>query len=840
MEKNTDPQYKQCEQDLKLAKERLLAISMQTDRWLWETDVNHRFCFFTDNVEQLTGLKKADLLGTSRLELARQSEGLSWQEHGKDLVNQRPFKDFRYVRKSPDGQGRHLIVSGWPIYDEAGCFAGFRGTGWDETAMVEHGRRQAEKEEDLLSEIESQRVSLETVLENLSQSVMWFDQYGSIRLNNAQTQKLLDFDEQQYCQVTTISQHLRLMAERGDFGDVDIESEVKRRTKRLCSRQQKAITYRIHLKASDRFLDIGLRPLSDGSRILTHTDVTKEARKDRELSEREAVLSTVIDNVDYGLLFMDKDLNCELVNNRFNEMWGMPPEFLHQKPSFAQVLEHNRFTGFYDVDANNDKAWNAYVEMRLEGIKSNDDGTVKSAEVARGDGRYFKFSNVSLPGGKYMATYFDITEIKQMEIALRETNDDLELQLQVLNQREAALESLVDNIDYGTLVLDKNQKVELANRKFRELMSIDVAFLESAPSMVDVLDRMFENKCTGLISGDRSQWPQYRTSIAEQIQQGQFLTSERVRQDGKTILSSCMKLPGGRRLVTYFDMTRHIEREAQLEAMQNDLAQANELLEYRVEKRTQELRQTQSLLVRKERQALLGDLVASLCHELRNPLNALNTSLYLVRRNVEGDYPKLTKAFDRSERTIKRCTNILNDLYAYALVEDLNKEPAAMDLLMHKVVEQAKVPQSIAVELDIASDLPVCDLDEGQLAGALGKIIVNAVQAISDDGAISDDSNVKVQPTIVVYAGNCGDFIEIIISDNGPGMHEEIFARALEPLFSTRGFGVGLGLPIAEQIIKRHGGEIKLETLESAGTTVTIWLPASTLAPDQARVDKAG
>jgi len=811
----------QCEQELVQAQERLQAMSLQNNSWMWETDENHCFRFFTDNIEYLLGDKKVDLLGTSRLDLALRSDSEIWEAHVKKLAMRRPFKDFRYTMTTPEGEIRHLKATGWPFFDQAGLFAGYRGTGWDETAAVISDQRQAEKEEGLLSKIERQQASQETVLNNLSQSVMWFDQFGSIRMNNPQTAKLLGFDQNQYSQVRTIEQHLRIMAERGDFGDVDIETEVAQRTRRLCMEQQEPVTYRIHIQSSDRFLDVNMRPLPDGSRILTHTDVTAEARKDRELIEREAMLSTVIDNVDYGILFMDDSHNCDVVNNRFCEMWGMDPEFVRKKPSFEQLLEYNRHNGLYDVDGNDDKAWNSYVKQRLSTVQNKQVGTVTTSEIARGDGRYFTISVVSLSGDKHMATYFDITEIKKLEIALREANEDLEFQLQELYHREAALDSLVNNIDYGTLVLDKDQKVELANKKFRELMNVDEAFLDKTPSMKDILERMFENSCTGFDSNDLSQWPQYRDSVVDQIKNGKFDTAERLRQDGKTILSSCISLPGGKRIVTYFDMTMQKQREAELKAMQNDLAQANELLEHRVEQRTSELRRTQSMLVKKERQALLGDLVASLCHELRNPLNALNSSLFMVRRTVEKDNPKLSKAFDRSERTIKRCTNILNDLYDYALVEDLKKQPTAINPLMTEIIDKIKTPEGFEFELDISPDLPVCDIDGKQLGGALEKIITNAVQAIADH------HNPDIESKIVVYAGNCGDFIEMIITDNGPGMHEEVFAKALEPLYSTRSFGVGLGLPIAEQIVKRHNGEIKLETLKDAGTTVTIWLPTS-------------
>jgi signal transduction histidine kinase len=81
-------------------------------------------------------------------------------------------------------------------------------------------------------------------------------------------------------------------------------------------------------------------------------------------------------------------------------------------------------------------------------------------------------------------------------------------------------------------------------------------------------------------------------------------------------------------------------------------------------------------------------------------------------------------------------------------------------------------------------------------------------------------------PVVSLTAALTGDRLEIIVADNGTGMDEATAAQALEPLFSTRGFGVGLGLPIAVQIFSRHGGGLKLYSRPRHGTTVTLWLPA--------------
>lgn len=660
----------QSEYDQKLAHERLVMFSEQSDIWMWETNAEHIFTYFTDNVERLTGIQMTELLGSSRLERALQDSEKKWQSHANDLLKHRPFKDFSYVLRSEDGDRRHLIITGWPFYDEAGEFLGFRGTGRDCTTQVLSSNKQIEKEENLLAEIELQRSNLETVLENLSQSVMWFDKYGIIRLNNAQTKEILGFDDDEYKDIFTLKQHLTLMAERGDFGNVDVTREVEARLARLCEEAQGEKSYRIHVKSTDRFLDVHSRSLADGSRILTHTDVTQEARKDIEISEREVMLSTVINNVDYGILLMDSELNVEMANEKFSQLWGIETEYLASGPSFQQLLEFNRYTGYYPIDGGDEQKWQEYTKERTRAI-------------------------------------------------------------------------------YG----GEPQPIELQ------------------------------------------------------------------RGDGKTLIFSIVCLPGNRRMVTYFDVTIQKEREAQLKDMQHDLAQANEMLEHRVEQRTNELRKTQSMLVKKERQALLGDLVSSLCHELRNPLNALNTSLFLIRRNVEKDFPKLTKAFDRSERTIERCTNILTDLYEFALVEKMQTQSVKMEPLIKKALEAVKIPKAFDVLLDIEPNLPECEIDERQISEVISKVATNAAQAVADN------LNPKSNPKIEIYAGDCGSFVEIMISDNGAGMDGEVFERALEPLYSTRGFGVGLGLPISEQILKRHGGDIQIESQDGQGTTVTISIP---------------
>ena len=79
---------------------------------------------------------------------------------------------------------------------------------------------------------------------------------------------------------------------------------------------------------------------------------------------------------------------------------------------------------------------------------------------------------------------------------------------------------------------------------------------------------------------------------------------------------------------------------------------------------------------------------------------------------------------------------------------------------------------------------------------------------------------------MTVSTGLSGDRVEIRIADEGPGFAREALARAFEPLYSTKNFGVGLGLPIVKQIVEQHGGGVEIDSEEGAGTRITLWLPA--------------
>ncbi len=144
------------EEALQIRKQQFRDFAEASGDWFWETDAEHRFTWFSDRVEEITGVPVAFHIGKSRLELAAdQTEQEKWHAHLEILEARRSFRDFRFLRKGHDGRLQHLTSSGVPVFDAEGNFKGYRGTGTDISAEVKAKEMAAGAQERFMAAIES-------------------------------------------------------------------------------------------------------------------------------------------------------------------------------------------------------------------------------------------------------------------------------------------------------------------------------------------------------------------------------------------------------------------------------------------------------------------------------------------------------------------------------------------------------------------------------------------------------------------------------------------------------------------------------------------------------------
>jgi PAS domain S-box-containing protein len=257
------------------------------------------------------------------------------------------------------------------------------------------------------------------------------------------------------------------------------------------------------------------------------------------------------------------------------------------------------------------------------------------------------------------------------------------------------------------------------------------------------------------------------------------------------------------------------------------LQEAHEELERRVKERTAELEAAQEELVRRERFAVLGNLIAIVSHELRNPLGTIRASLFAIDDRARGKGLEVERALDRAERNIVRCDKIIEELLDYARSHDLDWEPTVLDEWLAELLDEQTLPEGIELTLDLGAGV-IVKLDRERFRRCLLNVIGNACQAMTERELDEDaDEAAKENKSLMIASRVVGDRLEIRVIDTGTGIHPEELAKIFQPLYSTKGFGVGLGLPIVKQLMEQHGGGVEVESKPGKGTKVTLWLPIS-------------
>ena len=247
------------------------------------------------------------------------------------------------------------------------------------------------------------------------------------------------------------------------------------------------------------------------------------------------------------------------------------------------------------------------------------------------------------------------------------------------------------------------------------------------------------------------------------------------------------------------------------------------------------LREAQEDALRKGKMAQLGNLTATVAHELRNPLSTVRTSAYLLARKIKDKGLDVDPQLQRINNGIIRCDNIITQLLDFSRSKAVKAEPTVLDIWLEKLVqaEALKLPEVVSIECYFGLGDMLVEVEPGRLERAIINLMSNASEALVGKG---DDLKARYRPdpliTIVSKITERG--AEIIVTDNGPGISPENLIKIREPLFTTKNFGTGLGIPAVEQILEQHSGGLEITSVEGQGATFTLWLPVHAATEEQA------
>ncbi len=272
-----------------------------------------------------------------------------------------------------------------------------------------------------------------------------------------------------------------------------------------------------------------------------------------------------------------------------------------------------------------------------------------------------------------------------------------------------------------------------------------------------------------------------------------------------------------------------------------------------------ELKAAQTQLIQSEKMASLGELTAGIAHEIQNPLNFVNNFSEVSAELLDEMKDELAKgntqdAMDMAEDIKqnlqkilthgKRADGIVKGMLQHSRKSTGQKEPTDINALADEYLRlayhgiRAKDNSfNATLNTDFDPAIGLINVIPQDIGRVILNLITNAFYAVSTSAPKSPKGDYPYAPTVIVSTklikspiGDLGaKWVEISVSDNGPGIPTHILDKIFQPFFTTKptGQGTGLGLSLSYDIVKAHGGELKVETKEGEGSVFTIQLPVS-------------
>ena len=549
-----------------------------------------------------------------------------------------------------------------------------------------------------------------------------------------------------------------------------------------------------------RILDATGIPRFNGGEFVGYigscVDITDQRLTVQTLSEREEQLRLATDAAEVAL--WDRDLRNDALSwaPRLKAMFGIDADASVSMVDYYRGLhpdDRERTAAAYAAAI--DPARRALYDVEYRTVGRND-GAVRWV-AAKGRGIFEADTCVRVIG-----TAIDITRRKAAEQALRELNETLEQRVeQTLAERNVFVD-IVESTDARVLVLDLEFRILALNH----VMTAELAAVYGVRARVgDNLLLLFDSR------------PAHRLQIEElwrRALSGEEFTTisefgdpdhERRHYEIKfnALRDRHGALIGAFQFV--YDVTARLRDQARLAETETHLRQAQKI-------------------------EALGQLTGGVAHDFNNLLMVISGGLSLLER--PGDPQRRQRVIDGMRQAAERGASLSRQLLAFSRRQALKPEP--VDLCrqldgMRELLDRT-LRVDVAVKTEMAADLWPIKVDPTELELVFLNLCVNSRDAMPNGGVIT----IRAGNRPDVHEGETtGDFVAVEFIDSGVGMPKEVLARVFEPFFTTKeiGKGSGLGLPQVYGFARQSGGFVRLASTPGKGTTVTLLLPRSDVAP---------
>ena len=512
-----------------------------------------------------------------------------------------------------------------------------------------------------------------------------------------------------------------------------------------------------------------------GHFVALFEDITERKKAEEALRQSEERFRNVFEHTALGIAIGDLGGRVVESNSALERMLGYSKEELHGKL-------FSGFTHSNDVDL---------VLSLVEEVKA---GKHNHYEIEK---RYIRKNGeiiwVHLAGSLILgpnkepfmgiATVEDITERKKAEEALREANENLEARViertkEVLSERQR-LYSILETLPAYVILLDKDYRVPFANKVFRERFGeshgrrcYEYLFNRDSPCENCETYKVLKNT-----KSHHWEW------TGPDCRDYDIYDFTFVEPDGSTLI-----------LEMGIDITERKKAEAMVEESARKLKDA-------------------------ERLAAIGATAGMVGHDIRNPLQAITSDVYLAKTDLaqtpESEEKKnALESLDEIEKNVVYINKIVADLQDYARPLKPVAKETNLQKIINELLTKNGVPENVKVQVKVQKEAGTLMADSDILKRILGNLVTNAVQAMPEGGKLTIQAYKEANDSVITVA------------DTGVGIPEEAKSKLFTPLFTTKSKGQGFGLAVVKRMTEALGGTVTFESEEGKGTKFIIRLPA--------------
>ncbi|MDX8537861.1 response regulator [Mesorhizobium abyssinicae] len=291
------------------------------------------------------------------------------------------------------------------------------------------------------------------------------------------------------------------------------------------------------------------------------------ARGDDALAEdgvqHLADLERTMDAMHMGVVLLDAQLDTLIINKAYRDLSRIPDGAVSVGAPFSRLMELNRRNGIYgDIG---EEEWQRYLASRFAEIRG---GSVAPREFVHANGRTMMFSVTALSGGKRLLTYYEVTDVKRRDAEIESANARTA-------ETFANLRAMVDQMPIGVLVLDADMRAQVINRAFHDFWKIEPSRAGIGSGFRELMEA---SRGIDPYGADDEAWQRLMAEREAEIRAGVAGSRQLPLNDGRTLIASLAPLAGGKRLISYVDVTDMKEREAEAEDARKNLATVLESL----------------------------------------------------------------------------------------------------------------------------------------------------------------------------------------------------------------------------------------------------------------------